>query len=118
MYYEEYWCLKQRFSHCSLPGMIDDPGSFSGIEISASPALGPEANHLISLAIFIKSAAKAFNVPCNCTTSSCEVNAWNLFSDDTKLYPVFSEINLATLLPNSGCAFNTCTYGSSTDSQT
>ena len=84
--------------------MIDDPGSFSGIEISASPALGPEANHLISLAIFIKSAAKAFNVPCNCTTSSCEVNAWNLFSDDTKLYPVFSEINLATLLPNSGCA--------------
>ena len=30
--------------------MIDDPGSFSGIEISASPALGPEANHLISIA--------------------------------------------------------------------
>ena len=45
-------------SHCvglTLPGIIDEPGSFSGIEISAKPALGPEANHLTSFAIFIKS---------------------------------------------------------------
>ena len=60
-------------SHCvgfTFPGIIEDPGSFSGIEISARPARGPEASHLISFAIFIKSVASAFNVPCNCTISS------------------------------------------------
>src|SRR2546429_2866089 len=36
----------------TLPGMIDDPGSFSGSVSSPRPQRGPEASQRMSLAIF------------------------------------------------------------------
>ena len=42
-------------SHCvglTLPGMIDEPGSFSGIVISPIPQRGPEARWRTSFAIY------------------------------------------------------------------
>ncbi len=67
---------------------------FQGMEISAKPARGPEANHLTSLAIFIKSPANAFNVPCNPTTSSCAVSAWILFQKIQMDNPYFLKYNV------------------------
>ena len=42
----------------TLPGMIELPGSFSGILISPKPFRGPDASHRTSLAIFISEPAK------------------------------------------------------------
>jgi len=42
-------------SHCvgfTLPGMIEEPGSFSGKLNSPKPDLGPEPKNLISFATF------------------------------------------------------------------
>ena len=44
----------------TLPGMMEEPGSFSGMNISPRPSRGPEASQRMSLAIFIRSAARAF----------------------------------------------------------
>ena len=41
----------------TLPGMIDEPGSFSGSSSSPRPQRGPEASQRMSLAIFIKATA-------------------------------------------------------------
>ena len=60
-------------SHCvgfTLPGIIEDPGSLSGINISPIPLLGPELNILISLAIFIKLTATVFKAPWASTIAS------------------------------------------------
>ena len=65
-------------SHCvglTFPGMMELPGSFSGIRISPSPQRGPLASQRTSLAIFIMSAASAFTAPCANTISSREVRA-------------------------------------------
>src|ERR1700684_515860 len=51
-------------SHCvgfTLPGMIDEPGSFSGRISSPIPARGPEASQRMSLAIFINGAASVLS---------------------------------------------------------
>ena len=48
----------------TLPGMIELPGSFSGIEISPRPLRGPEAIQRTSLAIFISEAASVLSAPC------------------------------------------------------
>ncbi len=47
----------------TLPGMIELPGSFSGIEISPRPLRGPEAIQRTSLAIFISEAASVLSAP-------------------------------------------------------
>ena len=52
-----------RMTRCSLPGMMELPGSFSGNEISPRPHLGPEPKNLRSLAIFIKETAITFKAP-------------------------------------------------------
>ena len=44
----------------TLPGMIDEPGSFSGSVSSPRPQRGPEASQRMSLAIFISEAASVF----------------------------------------------------------
>ena len=36
----------------TFPGIIEEPGSFSGNDNSPSPLLGPEPRNLISLAIY------------------------------------------------------------------
>ena len=47
----------------TLPGMIEEPGSFSGMEISPMPQRGPDASQRMSLAIFIRLQASAFRAP-------------------------------------------------------
>ena len=47
----------------TLPGMIELPGSFSGIKISPIPQRGPEASQRTSLAIFMSATASVFIVP-------------------------------------------------------
>src|SRR5207302_11433777 len=64
-------------SHCvgfTLPGMIDDPGSFSGIDNSPNPQRGPEASQRISLEIFMNDAASVSIAPWANTISSCADN--------------------------------------------
>jgi hypothetical protein len=43
--------------------MIEDPGSFSGIDNSPIPQRGPEASHRTSLAIFISDPAQVAKAP-------------------------------------------------------
>ena len=53
-------------SHCvglTLPGMIDEPGSFSGRVSSPSPQRGPDASQRMSLAIFISATASVLSAP-------------------------------------------------------
>ena len=42
----------------TLPGMIDEPGSFSGSTSSPRPARGPDASQRMSFAIFISDTAE------------------------------------------------------------
>ena len=70
-------------SHCvglTLPGIIDEPGSFSGIKISPIPERGPEANRRMSLAILYRLTANCFNAPCVSTIASWAASASNLLS--------------------------------------
>ena len=90
----------------TLPGMMEEPGSFSGIRISPRPSRGPEASQRTSLAIFIMSAARAFSAPWANTSSSLEVRAWNLLGAVTKSFPVSSETALATALSKPLGAFS------------
>ena len=91
----------------TLPGMIEDPGSLSGINNSPIPLLGPLLNILTSFAIFIKLTATVFNAPCASTIASWAAKASNLFSAVTNGNPVklaicfatFSEYPLGVLMP-------------------
>ena len=69
----------------TFPGIMELPGSFSGMINSPIPQRGPLASHLTSLAIFIKSAASAFKAPCAYVISSWLVSAWNLFGEELKV---------------------------------
>src|SRR5215475_1965845 len=55
-----------------LPGMIDEPGSFSGRRSSCSPARGPDASQRMSLAIFISATATPRNPALVATIGSRE----------------------------------------------
>jgi len=86
-------------SHCvgfTFPGMIEEPGSFSGNDNSPNPLLGPLPKNLISLAIFIKEQANVFSVPENSTKASLAARASNLFGAVSKGYPVSAVICSAT----------------------
>ena len=96
-------------SHCvglTLPGMMDDPGSFSGMRISPRPSRGPEASQRTSLAIFIISAARAFTAPWANTISSLLVSAWNLFAAVRNSFPVIRATCCATFSSNPLGAFS------------
>src|ERR1700694_3739995 len=57
-------------SHCvglTLPGMIDEPGSFSGMESSPRPERGPEPSRRISFAILNRPVATELIAPCTKT---------------------------------------------------
>ena len=47
----------------TLPGIIELPGSFSGMKISPRPHRGPLDSQRMSFAIFIISAASPFKAP-------------------------------------------------------
>src|SRR2546429_9243884 len=73
-------------SHCVgliLPGMIDEPGSFSGIRSSAKPARGPQAYHRTSLAIFMSAPASVRSVALTFTIASCADSAANRSEEHT-----------------------------------
>jgi hypothetical protein len=72
----------------TLPGIIDDPGSFSGKIYSPNPHLGPHPSSLISFAILFKEQANTFSAPEKSTIASFDYNASNLFGAVTNLYPV------------------------------
>ena len=63
----------------TLPGMIELPGSFSGIVISPRPERGPEASQRTSLAIFIRVVASVLSAPWSATSASWPASAANLF---------------------------------------
>src|ERR1700722_11455392 len=81
----------------TFPGMIDEPGSFSGKLISPKPQRGPEPNKRISLAIFIKLTGIVFNAADTSTNASCAASAENLLGAVTNGLPV----NTATCFANS-----------------
>ena len=63
----------------TLPGIIDDPGSFAGRINSPKPHHGPEAISLISLTILWMELAKLDKIEWNCVKESFVYKAWNLF---------------------------------------
>lgn len=65
----------------TLPGIIDEPGSFDGMMISLIPHRGPDASNLMSLAILNKLMAVVFNADEVFTTASCTANDSNLLSE-------------------------------------
>src|SRR6266478_2331659 len=78
-------------SHCVgliLPGMIDEPGSFSGILSSANPARGPQAYQRTSLAIFMSAPARVRRAALTFTIGSWADRAANLFDAETKGFAV------------------------------
>ena len=78
-------------SHCvglTLLGMMELPGSFSGMRISPMPQRGPDDSQRMSLAIFMRSQAKALSIPWTTTSSSLLVRDWNLFGAVWKVVPV------------------------------
>src|SRR6266498_5210516 len=54
----------------TFPGIIEDPAWTAGINISARPAIGPEAINLVSFASFIDSIAMFLRVDENVATSN------------------------------------------------
>src|ERR1700733_5601638 len=68
----------------TLPGMIEEPGSFSGIDNSPRPQRGPEASQRISFEIFINEADKVSSAPWAKTISSCADSAANLLPCERK----------------------------------
>src|SRR6186713_1314870 len=89
----------------TLPGMIELPGSFSGMLNSPMPQRGPDASQRTSLAIFINEAASVLSAPCACTTPSQEASASNLLGAVTNFCPVYFASSAATITANFGCAF-------------
>ena len=95
-------------SHCvglTLPGMIELPGSFSGIRISPRPERGPDASQRTSLAIFVSAAATVLSAPCACTIASCAAIASNRLGAVTNGVPASRDSASATSRPKSGCVF-------------
>src|SRR5215471_19069877 len=74
-------------SHCvgfTLPGMMEEPGSFSGIDSSPNPHRGPEASQRMSLEIFMNEAARVSIAPWANTISSCAESAEHLLGCERK----------------------------------
>ncbi len=90
----------------TLPGMIDDPGSFSGIWISPMPQRGPLASQRTSLAIFISAPASVRSEAETLTSASCAESAKNLLSAERNGSDVSAAIWRAQTAPNSGGALS------------
>jgi hypothetical protein len=63
-----------------FPGMMDDPGSFSGNSSSPRPHRGPEPRYRISLAIFMNETAMTLSAPEASTIASWAARASNWIS--------------------------------------
>ena len=80
----------------TLPGMIDEPGSFSGSASSPRPERGPEPRKRMSLAILNRDAAAVLSAPWLNTMASWAARASNLLGAVTKGRPVIAAIRSAT----------------------
>ena len=89
-----------------MPGMIEEPGSFSGSTSSPRPHRGPEPSQRMSLAIFISDAARVASAPLANTISSWAARAANLFGALTNGRSVSSAIVAAQAPANPGGAFS------------
>ena len=63
----------------TLPGMMEEPGSLSGMTSSPMPLRGPLLSMRMSLPIFISDTARRFRAPLSSTMASCAASASNLF---------------------------------------
>ena len=88
----------------TLPGMIELPGSFSGMSSSPRPLRGPEAYQRTSLAIFMRASARTRNEPETWTRASWALRAAKRLSACLNSMPVSSEIFRAVSAPNLGWA--------------
>src|ERR1700685_4811574 len=89
-----------------FPGIIEEPGSFSGILSSANPARGPHAYQRTSFAIFIRTPASVRNPALTFTIASCAESAANLFGAETNGLPVSYAILRAATSAQGGVAFS------------
>lgn len=106
----------------TFPGMILEPGSFSGNSNSPKPHRGPEPRKRMSLAtnrwikhfkkyhdvLFIKETATTFRAPWTSTITSWAANASNLLGAVTKGRPVISANFWATSLSKPLRVFKPC----------
>ena len=90
----------------TLPGMIEEPGSFSGNNSSPRPVRGPEPSQRRSLAILNKVTAAVLSPPCARTIASSVPCAVNLFFAVTNGVPVIAASCAATCSPNPAGAFS------------
>lgn len=104
--YAQHIVIASHYVGFTFPGIIDEPGSFSGSESSPNPHLGPEPKNLISFAIFIKETARVFKDPLNWTKASFVAKDSNLFGDVINLYPVSFYKVSATASANPIYVFN------------
>ncbi len=79
----------------TFPGIILEPGSFSGIYNSPKPQRGPLANQRISLAILFRLVASVFKAPDANTAASRPARASNLLGAVTKGKPVNCDSRVA-----------------------
>ena len=89
----------------TLPGMIDEPGSFSGSRSSPKPQRGPEPSSRTSFAILVRLTATTFSAPDSSTRASCAASASNLFSAVTNGRPVIAATSRANFSAKPGGAF-------------
>ena len=80
----------------TLPGMIEEPGSFSGSDSSPRPERGPEPRKRMSLAILNSEPAMVLIAPWLKTIASWAARASNLFGAVTNGRRVMSAIFWAT----------------------
>src|SRR3569623_3067381 len=73
------WVIASHWVGLTLPGMIDEPVSFSGSASSPSPERGPEPRKRMSLAILNRLAATVLIAPCEKTIASWAASASYLF---------------------------------------
>mmetsp|Transcript_11124 Transcript_11124/g.23867 ORF Transcript_11124/g.23867 Transcript_11124/m.23867 type:complete len:330 (-) Transcript_11124:314-1303(-) len=80
----------------TLPGMMEEPGSLSGMMISPIPQRGPLLSMRTSLAIFMRETATRLKAPLSSTMASCAASASNLLGAVTKGRPVMAAMRAAT----------------------
>ena len=80
----------------TLPGMMEEPGSFSGNESSPRPERGPDPKKRMSLAILNRLAAAVLIAPWLNTMASWAARASNLLGAEVNFMPVIAEIRSAT----------------------
>jgi hypothetical protein len=90
----------------TLPGMIEEPGSFSGSRSSPSPQRGPEPSRRMSFAILNSPVAAAARAPWTKTSASWAASASNLLDALRKGRPVAAASRAAKSSPNRGGALS------------